>query len=1003
MRLNFKFKNLFGTAYKCGSIIFTDNGFGLLSPVGNQITVFDLKRDEVASLDISSFHDVRHLALSPLLPMLVAVNDGKKLLRLTNNLILKVGDASLCSLSTGAVISVYQFKGVIFAVSFSPDGKFLAVGKGHNILLFYAPSQNRQFNHLELYRIFYGFTDNIICIDWSSDSRFFIAGSVDSTSRLFSVYNIPKIFVYTLAGHKNPIMGAFILRNLVNILTVSSDGFICLWEAKVPLDQLRSIDDSTPTSLFRISNRYRYADSADVQVTSPVSAVAFHKDLRLLATGFESGLLLLHTFPDFIIVSEVNMFTNSINSLAINKNGDWIGAASELFGQIAVWEWRSQSYYMRADSHSKEMTSLAYSPDGLHLATGGYDNKVKVWRVSNGRSIVTFTEHTAGVTGVAFPAQNSKVVVSASLDGTVRAYDLIRYRNFRTFTVPTRRVQFSSLAVDTRGSLVAAGGLDTFEAYVWSVKTGQLLTILTGHTAPISALAFNPDISGIDIELATVSWDSTLRLWDVTGNSTDENNLSSMGLTKEVVNFSCDALCVAYRGDGKQLAISLLNGNIVFYDPNEGVEMGTIDGHRDLGISQTSADDLVTPRRAAEAKKFQTIAYSVDGEHLIAGGDSKYVCLYSVPDKLLMKRFEVTCNLSLGGVQELHDRRNYLSRFSMEALNAKESQRPSLPIPSTTKGEDRSRRQWKLEARVSGLGFSPTGDAFAATTTEGVLIYCLPSAGTGYGIGSTFGVSSCSDSGWLFDTLGIDEETTPSNARDALIQGRQAEALDMAIRLQLHELVEEIIESIPVDQTFLARQLSGRSRHVELYIRWTHSILRSHSLNLRRIAANSALSESANSKDSRNLMDKESLDDRKELSTPGFLTFHGEWAACQASLVRLQASLNHVKSHLIKQIAKILIKFITLLDSEIALLLCHDWLQSKNLLFYFSKYFPDSIYWFRDGRNVAKLWIIHGIISKVYQNFIRRERTMLRIKISSKIITASKYHILTIYFYIMKK
>ncbi|KAH8869605.1 Periodic tryptophan protein 2 like [Schistosoma japonicum] len=404
--------------------------------------------------------------------MLVAVND--------------VGDASLCSLSTGAVISVYPFKGVIFAVSFSPDGKFLAVGKGHNILLFYAPSQNRQFNHLKLYRIFYGFTDDIICIDWSSDSgqtkqyhdllRFIIAGSVDSTSRLFSVYNIPKIFVCTLAGHKNPIMGAFILRNLVNILTVSS-GFICSWEAKVPLDQLRSIDDLTPTSLFRISNSYR---------------------------------------------------------------------------------------------------------------------------------------------------------------------------NFRTFTVPTRRVQFFSLAVDTRGSLVAAGGLDTFEAYVWSVKTGQLLTVLTGHTAPISALAFNPDISGIDIELTTVSWDSTLRLWDVTGNSTDENNLSSMELTKEVVNFSCDALCVAYRGDGKQLAISLLNWNIVFYDPNEGVEMGTIDGHRDLGISQTSADDLVTPRRAAEAKKFQTVAYSVDGEHLIAGGDSKYVCLYSVPDKLLMKQFEVTCNLSLG-------------------------------------------------------------------------------------------------------------------------------------------------------------------------------------------------------------------------------------------------------------------------------------------------------------------------------------------------------------------
>ncbi|VDO99014.1 unnamed protein product, partial [Schistosoma margrebowiei] len=357
------------------------------------------------------------------------------------------------------------------------------------------------------------------------------------------------------------------------------------------------------------------------------------------------------------------------------------------------------------------------------------------------------------------------------------------------------------MAVDTRGSLVAAGGLDTFEAYVWSVKTGQLLTTLTGHTSPISALAFNPTISGIDIELATVSWDCTLRLWDVTGNSTDENNLSSMGLTKEVVNFSCDALYVVYRADGKQLAISLLNGNIVFYDPNEGVEMGTIDGHRDLGVAQTSEEDLVTPRRAAESKKFQTIAYSVDGEHLIAGGDSKYICLYSVPDKLLIKRFEVTCNLSLAGVQEIHDRRNYLHRFSMETMNAKEAQRPSLRIPSSIKGEDRSRRQWRPEVRVSAVEFSPTGDSFATATTEGILVYSLPSAGTGYGISSIFGTSSCSDSGWLFDTLGIDEQTTPSNARSALIQGRHAEALDMAIRLQSHELVEEVIESIPVDQS----------------------------------------------------------------------------------------------------------------------------------------------------------------------------------------------------------
>lgn len=112
--------------------------------------------------------------------------------------------------------------------------------------------------------------------------------------------------------------------------------------------------------------------------------------------------------------------------MAFNNNGDWIAAGSDVYGQLTVWEWRSQTSFLRVESHAKEMTSMAYSPDGLHIATGGYDSKVKIWNVSGGRSIVTFSEHTAGVTSVTFPLMNAKVVLSASLDGTIRAHDLNR-------------------------------------------------------------------------------------------------------------------------------------------------------------------------------------------------------------------------------------------------------------------------------------------------------------------------------------------------------------------------------------------------------------------------------------------------------------------------------------------------------------------------------------------------------------------------------------------------
>lgn len=51
--------------------------------------------------------------------------------------------------------------------------------------------------------------------------------------------------------------------------------------------------------------------------------------------------------------------------------------------------------------------------------------QIKVWNTGSGFCFVTFTEHNASITGVCF-SQNGQVIVSSSLDGTVRAFDLNR-------------------------------------------------------------------------------------------------------------------------------------------------------------------------------------------------------------------------------------------------------------------------------------------------------------------------------------------------------------------------------------------------------------------------------------------------------------------------------------------------------------------------------------------------------------------------------------------------
>jgi len=45
------------------------------------------------------------------------------------------------------------------------------------------------------------------------------------------------------------------------------------------------------------------------------------------------------------------------------------------------------------------------------------------------------------------------------------------------------------------------------------------------------------------------------------------------------------------------------------------------------------------------------VCYSADGSCILAAGKSKNVCIYSVPDQMLMKKFEITCNMSFDGME----------------------------------------------------------------------------------------------------------------------------------------------------------------------------------------------------------------------------------------------------------------------------------------------------------------------------------------------------------------
>ena len=61
-------------------------------------------------------------------------------------------------------------------------------------------------------------------------------------------------------------------------------------------------------------------------------------------------------------------------------------------------------------------------------------------------------------------------------------------------------------------------------------------------------------------------------------------------------------MCTAYRHDGRELAVALLNATILLFDPAEGSQIGSIEGRCDLDVSQISNEDHVTPYKASKER-----------------------------------------------------------------------------------------------------------------------------------------------------------------------------------------------------------------------------------------------------------------------------------------------------------------------------------------------------------------------------------------------------------------
>ncbi|CAL1405489.1 unnamed protein product [Linum trigynum] len=854
--MNYRFQNLLGAPYRGGNATVTQNT-QLISSVGNRVSITDLLKSQTITLPFQSSSNIRRLAASP---------DGTFLLTVDEN-----NRAQFVNIPARVSLHCIHFKhGAVHAVQFSPDGKYIAVATGKLVEIWLSPGFKKEPFAFHLVRTLADCEATVTALEWSLDSKYLLVGSKDLTARLFfaerlreGAMNKPYLFL----GHRDTVVGCFFKysknSNTPNrAYTVTRDGYIFSWgygglDGAADNDKLQDDEPLSPGTPERGGEEIlsdgteinaKKRKNHDLKGTDPslkeylhkgkwellrkdgfmqspakVTACDYHRVLDMVVVGFSSGVFGLYQMPDFVCIHLLSISREKITTAVFNEIGNWLTFGCAKLGQLLVWEWRSESYVLKQQGHYFDVNCLAYSPDSQLLATGADDNKVKVWTVSSGFCFVTFSEHTNAVTALHFMS-NNHCLLSASLDGTVRAWDLFRYRNFRTFTTPSSR-QFVSLAADESGEVICAGTLDSFEIFVWSMKTGRLLDVLSGHEGPVHGLMFSPT-SAI---LASSSWDKTVRLWDI---------FEGKGAV-ETFSHTHDVLTVVYRPDGKQLACSTLDGQIHFWDPIDGSLMYTIEGRRDIAGGR-----LMTDRRSAAnstaGKCFTTLSFSADGSYILAGGNSKYICMYDIADQVLLRRFQITFNLSMDGVHDFLNSKKMTDAGPLDLIDDEDSDAEE-GVDIQTRGKlggdlpGATQNRGRPIIRTKSLRIAHTGRSFAAATTEGVLVYSV-------------------DESFIFDPTDLDIDVTPEAVNQALIENQPSRGLILSLRLNEDSLIKKCVFAVsPADVATVVSSIPHRylqrlidvfadllesCPHLEFILNWCQELCKAHGNSIQQQSRN---------------------------------------------------------------------------------------------------------------------------------------------------------------------